>query len=179
MLPIKQHGNKQITEFQNAEPKLCDQILAMLIKVCCADYGFKQPENDSVLRIIEGIQQHYGDLEISEIYKAFELASLGKIEISMENYGKPLTKPFLYDLFNKYRKLKMAILNEKYESDRYNRLVEREMKKVKEGFKNSKVPSNQTILNSKPNFKVPKKTPISVLKKENDKKIEILKKITD
>jgi hypothetical protein len=179
MLPVKQYGSKKISEFTLSQPKLSDEVLAVLTKVCCADFGFKQPEGGSTLRIIEGIQQHFGDLEIKEIYKAFEIASLGKLEVNMQNYGKPLTKPFLYDLLNKYIALKIAHLKSKYDEDRYNRLVEREMKKVTDGFKNSKLPNKKNILEKKPNFKVPKKKPFSVLKAENDKKIEILKRKTD
>ncbi len=95
-LPIRQL-------LKTTEKETIQQGIGKAIALVIADLGLKTiPDQSSQKRMIHYFLNYYHDFSFEEIIKAFELAMVGKIDISIEHYDSFDIK-YLTSILNAYR----------------------------------------------------------------------------
>lgn len=82
-------------------------------------FGFHMPDNERTFgEMAKMIYEEYGDLFFHHIDQAFRMHSRGKLNISIETYGKPITVMHVNNLFTlfarKYRAWRDDIIQRHY-----------------------------------------------------------------
>ena len=99
---------KQIGDYLQEKP-ICEILeahksLAIQIENMSMYYGIKKPEIEITKMMALDILENYPRLRLNDLTKAFKLAAQGKIEVSLELYGKPMNGWLINQILKGYKR---------------------------------------------------------------------------
>jgi hypothetical protein len=128
------YGSQKVRDYKSEDLK---ELFKFILSLCKFIGVTEPPEKDVIILLIDHIQEHHSDFSKEEIYRAFSMATAGKLNFDFQHFNR-ITPQLFSNTLNRYKQYRS-----KNVLDYLKRVKELEDKK------NDQSPSPKKILEDK------------------------------